>query len=602
MRLIDIHIGAFGALRDVRMTFSEGANCLCRNNGFGKSTLCAFIKAMLYGLPAARGSDAVANERRRALPFTGGCASGSLTFCTGRGVYRVERRFGARPSEDSFRLTDAFGVDSTDYTARLGEELFGVDAVGFESTVFFSERRLTASAAAAQLCRVFGTDSDASSSGNDGTDTRGVQDEMPHASRTASEATDGGLADAIARLDEARRICNRRTGGTLTEAEERVTRLKESASLPDPCAALARVEEEIRRTESARTSADNTPTPSRSEQERARLRVFFGAGVPQREELSHVREQYDRAAKLRAGMSHTRPHRTRRILAFFWIFFACALLCIAAYRWVSPLLSVIGAVFAVLSVGSILFWIVNKRKQNKVCSDTQEAIRLEKSVGEFLGRYPVATTDPIGEIERNLCAWEQLSGTCDSPLMHTRQNDECMHARAALYAERERLLSLGIERAEAQADLPQAIEQLNREQSRLRHIQKTREYLLLASQNMRTRYLGTLQTRVERLLAELTPDALPSLRVRPDLCTERAEAGVYRSLSLCSRGEQALYAFVLRVALVRTLFVRDMPPLVLDDPFSDLDAPTLARAKSLLVHLAKDGQLLYLTCSPERTL
>ena len=49
MKLIQCHIENFGGLSDVDFSFEDGLTVLYQPNGFGKSTLAAFIKAMFYG-------------------------------------------------------------------------------------------------------------------------------------------------------------------------------------------------------------------------------------------------------------------------------------------------------------------------------------------------------------------------------------------------------------------------------------------------------------------------------------------------------------------------------------------------------------------------
>ena len=51
MRIIGLHIENFGGLHDYTEAFGERLNVRQHPNGWGKSTLAVFIKAMLYGLP-----------------------------------------------------------------------------------------------------------------------------------------------------------------------------------------------------------------------------------------------------------------------------------------------------------------------------------------------------------------------------------------------------------------------------------------------------------------------------------------------------------------------------------------------------------------------
>ena len=52
MRLLGLHVENFGTLHHHTESCSSGLNVRLHPNGWGKSTLAVFIKAMLYGLPA----------------------------------------------------------------------------------------------------------------------------------------------------------------------------------------------------------------------------------------------------------------------------------------------------------------------------------------------------------------------------------------------------------------------------------------------------------------------------------------------------------------------------------------------------------------------
>ena len=141
MRLLRLHVENFGTLRDYRMEFSDSLHVLHQENGWGKTTLAVFIKAMLYGLPATTKRSLDENERKKYTPWQGGAFGGSLEFECARGSFRVERFFGAKEAGDSFALYDlATHLESDAFSASVGEELFGIDADGFERTVYLSQR------------------------------------------------------------------------------------------------------------------------------------------------------------------------------------------------------------------------------------------------------------------------------------------------------------------------------------------------------------------------------------------------------------------------------------------------------------------------------
>ncbi len=141
MKLLRLHVENFGKLQNFDLELSDGLNVLYQKNGWGKSTLAVFIKAMLYGLPASTKRSLDENERKKYTPWQGGAFGGSLEFETADGAFRVERFFGAKEAADSFALFDlATNLPSSRYSAALGEELFGIDAEGFERSTYLSQR------------------------------------------------------------------------------------------------------------------------------------------------------------------------------------------------------------------------------------------------------------------------------------------------------------------------------------------------------------------------------------------------------------------------------------------------------------------------------
>ena len=137
MRLISCHIENFGKLHDYTIDFEKGANVICEDNGWGKSTLAAFIRAMFYGLDGERKRNLEENERKRYAPWQGGTFGGQLTFEVGEKQYTVTRTF---HEQEEFELRDAkTNLISNDYSRNLGEELFKVDRASFLRTVFIAQ-------------------------------------------------------------------------------------------------------------------------------------------------------------------------------------------------------------------------------------------------------------------------------------------------------------------------------------------------------------------------------------------------------------------------------------------------------------------------------
>lgn len=167
MKLIDCYIENFGKLSDFKMSFSDGLNTVKKDNGYGKTTLTVFIKSMLFGLDDTKKIKLEQNDRKHYMPWQGGRCGGSLTFEVKGKKYRIERTFMPKASDDTFTVYDVkSGKESRDYSENIGEELFGIDADGFERTVFLSEANLSGKnenkTVSAKLSNLVGCDGDLS--------------------------------------------------------------------------------------------------------------------------------------------------------------------------------------------------------------------------------------------------------------------------------------------------------------------------------------------------------------------------------------------------------------------------------------------------------
>lgn len=139
MKLLDCYIEGFGKFSRQSFSFAESGQ-YCTANGWGKSTLAAFIRVMFYGFAGERRQDELSNERKRYAPWQGGGYGGELSFQARGKSYRISRSFGINQGKDVFELRDwASNQISRDFTDRIGEELFQIDARSFARTLFIAQ-------------------------------------------------------------------------------------------------------------------------------------------------------------------------------------------------------------------------------------------------------------------------------------------------------------------------------------------------------------------------------------------------------------------------------------------------------------------------------
>ena len=70
MRLLSCHVENFGRLHDFSLDFCDGCNTVFEANGFGKSTLAAFIRVMFYGFLGETKRKGMENERKHFSAFS----------------------------------------------------------------------------------------------------------------------------------------------------------------------------------------------------------------------------------------------------------------------------------------------------------------------------------------------------------------------------------------------------------------------------------------------------------------------------------------------------------------------------------------------------
>ncbi len=152
MNLISMHVDDFGGLHNYDFNFEEGLNVVLQDNGWGKTTMAAFLKAMLYGFDSKRSKNITENERKRYLPWQGGKYGGSLDFEAEGVHYRIYRTFGETPRFDKAKIVNVDKKTTAKIDPeKIGETLFRLDASAFQRSVFINQNGLSIDGAASSI-------------------------------------------------------------------------------------------------------------------------------------------------------------------------------------------------------------------------------------------------------------------------------------------------------------------------------------------------------------------------------------------------------------------------------------------------------------------
>ena len=141
MNIRKCYIENFGKLHEFKYEFSEGINIINEKNGWGKSTLATFIKVMFYGFDNTNKRAIDENERKKYYPWQGGKYGGNLEFEIDGKIYEIERFFGVKDKEDTFKLYDkSTNMESNDYSENLGEEIFKINREAYERSTYIPQQ------------------------------------------------------------------------------------------------------------------------------------------------------------------------------------------------------------------------------------------------------------------------------------------------------------------------------------------------------------------------------------------------------------------------------------------------------------------------------
>ena len=141
MRLISCFIEGFGKYQNRQFDFEQGLTSFCLDNGEGKTTLAAFLRAMLYGMDTDRGTSF--GERSAYCPFQGGNYGGWLKLEWQGKEYKIVRSFDKKSAaKDTLSVFDGKEQPCDSLGEKVGERLFGLSREAFDRTSYITWKQI----------------------------------------------------------------------------------------------------------------------------------------------------------------------------------------------------------------------------------------------------------------------------------------------------------------------------------------------------------------------------------------------------------------------------------------------------------------------------
>lgn len=310
MKLLNCYIQNFGKLQDFSYEFQDGINTIKQDNGFGKTTFASFIKAMFYGLDTQANARIEKSDRKKYIPWQGGIYGGNIEFEIDGKRYRIERTFGKKPIEDTFKLYNLeTNLESKDYSEKIGEEIFKINKSAYERSTYIPQGQIQIDmedSISAKLSNVLESDNDINTS------EEALKKINESKKVYKKDRGQGGLIDEKkAKLfDLQRKFENSRSDIEALENRKeqlanKINKIKELESKREEEQKLLSKKIEQDRIEAKKQVYDNILSNyNNSEEEYKRLDNFFEKGIPTENFLNNIEEQNRELEKTKIEMEN----------------------------------------------------------------------------------------------------------------------------------------------------------------------------------------------------------------------------------------------------------------------------------------------------------
>ena len=607
MKIVSVHITAFGKLKNVQFSFGQGVNILQQQNGFGKSTLCAFIRAMLYGLnynyKTVEGIRT--NDVTKYMPWDSTQKFGGSMQISHQGkVYRIERFFGNTAKAESLQVVELSTGKQLDIQ-NVGEHFLGLTVESYDRSTYLPQEYVEIASNENFDSKLANLVQDSTESYND------VQAKLRAYKKTFKY--ERGVGGEISTLEEEIFALQRKLQRAEDDAQNR-TRMANQ---------LKQTEQQLQQTDQALAQQTGTleslqqalyqSKPSQADVELANkidqvdLQI---ASVP-----STVTQDYNKFTELLTEQKAL--EKKRNTMDGRGKLFA---ICLAITLVLGTLLALLeqyiyAVVVAVVAVVLTVLLITTKGKKSRTQME-QLQTELTNIAGRYLSPHG-KTTDILAEefwtyfnnYQTNLAVRKALG---PKPKLDTEQDkitSQIQQVKQNLQTLEERKQSLVKAQHHLQFALSQPIEctvelaeellakqqQLDVAKRKYHIATKTSDILALAKESLSSAYIPELCLRTEQLLNAVTGESYQVVTNR-NFAISLQQNGQTKPLSAFSRGIKEITLLCFRIALSELLYGKNIPLLIVDDAFVNFDEQNFARATELLKQLSATTQVLYFTC------
>ncbi len=642
LKLTNLNLLSFGKMKERAIPLNDGLNIIFGENEAGKSTVMAFIRAMMFGFGDKK-ADIKKSDRARFTPWSGEKLAGEMTFTHEGKTYRLTRIGGKTKASDSFSVIDAETGLEVEFNM---EENLSIGEGGYMETAFI--RQLGSSFA-----------------GNDEVTAR-----LLNLSESGQEDT--SLKKSLELLEKMFRVLRHKkgSGGAIGDLQQELFDLRHAHSVA--------VEE---REETARHMEEKKECEQKLERVRPRL-LELSKELSEREknilykELDGLRKEEEKK-KDRLQVAEEELAREQSLFKEYEIFEGSSTCPFGAeeptedVKWeisreeekkkLALPLTIIGAVIALLSVVGGIFYpilflgillgaflialgLYKKGASEKLLLHLEERLKEkeEKNTArkEFLAGFGAASPEEYNEkrsqymtsrakmevllkgVQNARTEWEEIKTKKEEKEEEIKSRFGSLEEyvpteiSADALAEKERLEQEQLFLSERIATLsallsgeekatPSEIEaEIKVLEDRLASYRKNEEALSLAIESLTFAheelsrdFAPRLNRRASEILNALTGGAHGEILMTKDYKIELRDREMH-GIDYFSNGTADQVYFALRLALSELIFEGKEVPIILDDPFTQYDEKREQKAMEFLKEYAKENQVILFTARP----
>lgn len=574
MKIIELTIENFGKLHDCHIKF-DNLVCLCRENGFGKTTLATFIKAMFYGMPKKGNNKAYNAERSKYKPWQGGIYGGTITFECNEGKYKCYRTFGETPEGDTFEIIDVkTGLKTDKFTKNLGYELFNVGVETFEITAFFPQLDIVSHINDEVRASLTGANKFENDLSNFTAAQKSLNEKLKYVKKQCLSKSE------LEKLVNTNNMLETNIKSFQSENNQISENLSLMTSEKD------KLEKEI----------------SMLEDERKELKKYNEEKQKLESEIFNIQNQISENLTInnekmqkntQKDVKYTKKTRILAIIiTILGLLITGGVIALGVLKIFNVSIAIAVALVVLLGTRFAISFISKHGKQEKVSivnNDNGNFTKLNEELNKKKG---------------------ELAKYKDNK---TFDEDNYNARRSKLYEIEKQISILNINLANGKKELERSkeekenieslLEQKQQEDEKARFnikvIEKTLELMKIAQQNVSSRFMTPMQNNFDKYF-----DRLSSKNINLNINFEASESTGQgeKEEGYLSQGYRDIVSVCKRLALIENIYKKDKPCIILDDPFVNLDAKNLEIMKTIIKDFSKDYQIIYLCCNEKTKL